>query len=253
MIGCSFRSLLVLSRIFVLGLPSIYSLNALAGPPEMVSNGFKESVRKEVNTFGHYIVAVQHGQKALKRPLTKLQLDVPETLFSYLCVSLRSVDELYAASAAFDISGTEPGRWEIPFQVETPPEKDMVYNYEAEELVVMANVAADCQSQRDSQYVLASWDANPSKPTGVINIYVNGDGNDVVLIAPRAADSAQYAVESCHKLHTTKRKRAYDTVCRLANAKLLDLSLAWIELRSYGRLIDEQSLTLYIAPKERPK
>lgn len=231
-----FRKLLLLIPITV-----ILFEYAAAGPPRRVS-GFNEIVNPTLQVSGHYVAGfMTPGSTQGPNPtVMSVWLYSPH---DRLCVSVRTVDGYYEATAEFDTSTSARGVHLLDFGSE---KKDVFTKYGPDELILKGRVGTDCAKPEALSEVPMAWGRADQTPTTYI-LYVNTDGLDAEIVFPKPGNPREVTRFICSKITTRFKRRVYDARCVITSDNEIDGTKARIELSRYGEAETWKPLSLLFA------
>ena len=177
-----------------------------------------------------------------------------------LCVSARTVDGFYEATAEFDIQSTGSGVYPLDFESKKEFEAkkmEVFASYGAQELILRGRVGRDCTDIDTLQEVPMIWGcvgADCEEPEFLVDggeqearsyvLYLNSDGMDAEIVIPwidRPNDVVRFP---CTDVDTALERRDYDKTCEIDFHDDLDASRARIDFSYYGETQQPLSLTL---------
>jgi hypothetical protein len=175
----------------------------------------------------------------------QLTIYLPKVDKGKLCVKIISMDGIHEGRLEYDISGKEAGPF-IAGLTASPP--SWIKKYKSGELAVLAQLKSDCDPSVDTnRFFVASW--TKRRKVKSFNVLVNSNGAGVVLLLiPKNEEGEEKGDEvvKCLKIERTIAQTAYDTVCRFDVSKEYDYSDMLIELESFGTLLADRKLPLFL-------
>ena len=219
-------------------------------PVEKLSVEQTEKARNHIQISGGYIIAAMSGVEYKQPDLSSFHVHLTDTGKSLLCFRIASIDGVYLAEPAYDISDTRPGLYALSFQSKM---KKLLAGYSDAELAITAwSENRDCSKAGAAPKFIAGWGHGISD--GAVSVMVNASENGAQLVFAKQEDrSTELRAVDCNEIPGNKeRQRLFDRVCTFNRKAIPEASTAWLRIFDIELPYDLDALEISLKPTPIP-